>query len=147
MFLNLVLCEHCQYSSSRKHVKSETKKQGFPRRVAHYQPSPTALDTWTILSPTGYTPLHAVQADTRSGHRRIHRRPVQVGRPHAHTVRRRKPRQTVRHDHALPVDGVGETVPLPEPVREREPVLPDHVPNIGRYGLHGVGSPQGAEAE
>lgn len=32
--LNLVLCEHCQYSSSRKHVKSETKKQGFPRRVA-----------------------------------------------------------------------------------------------------------------
>ena len=35
----------------------------------------------------------------------------------------------------------------PEPVREREPVLPDHVPNIGRYGLHGVGSPQGAEAE
>ena len=32
--LNLVLCEHCQYSSSRKRVKSETKKQGFPRRGA-----------------------------------------------------------------------------------------------------------------
>lgn len=29
VFLNLVLCEHCQYSSSRKHVKSETKNKVF----------------------------------------------------------------------------------------------------------------------
>ena len=29
MFLNLVLCEHCQYSSSRKHVKSEKKNKVF----------------------------------------------------------------------------------------------------------------------
>lgn len=34
VFLNLVLCEHCQYSSSKKRVKSEAKKQGFPRCVA-----------------------------------------------------------------------------------------------------------------
>lgn len=29
VFLNLVLCEHCQYSSSKKHVKSETKNKVF----------------------------------------------------------------------------------------------------------------------
>ena len=29
MFLNLVLCEHCQYSSSRKHVKSQNENNVF----------------------------------------------------------------------------------------------------------------------
>ena len=111
------------------------------------KPFTPALETWTTTSLKGYTPLHAVKANTRSNHSRIYRRPAQVGRPHSHTVGHGESRQTVWDDYALPIDRFGEAIPLPEPVREREPVLPDHVPNIGRYGLHGVGSPQGAEAE
>lgn len=34
VFLNLVLCEHCQYSSSRKRVKSEAKNKVF-QGVSH----------------------------------------------------------------------------------------------------------------
>lgn len=139
MFLLNLVCVNTASIAVLGNVSNQKRKTRFSKACRPQKPSTPALETWTTTSLTGYTPLHAVQANTRSNHSRIYRRPAQVGRPHSHTVGHGESSQTVWNDHALPTDRFGEAIPLPKPMRSRKPILPNHVQGIGRHGVHSHG--------
>lgn len=104
MFLLNLVCVNTASIAVLGNVSNQKRKTRFSKACRPQKPSTPALETWTTTSLTGYTPLHAVQANTRSNHSRIYRRPAQVGRPHSHTVGHGESSQTVWNDHALPTD-------------------------------------------
>lgn len=98
MFLLNLVCVNTASIAVLGNVSNQKRKTRFSKACRTQKPSTPALETWTTTSLTSYTPLHAVQASTRSNHSRIYRRPAQVGRPHSHTVGHGESSQTVWYD-------------------------------------------------